>query len=99
MANETIVLYIPACRAQSGRDCFLTFSCYFFCIKTKEVNTIFKIFLTVLFLLKIRTYFLCLDAKKVTKKNQGKPERSARFALPTPHLTLRKMYFVLEEDK
>jgi hypothetical protein len=27
-------------------------------------------------------YFLCLDANKVTKKNQGKPERSARFALP-----------------
>jgi len=35
-------------------------------------------------------YFLCLDAKKVTKKNQGKPERSARFALPTPHIALRK---------
>jgi hypothetical protein len=38
-------------------------------------------------------YFLCLDAKKVTKKNQGKPERSARFALPTPHIPLRKMLF------
>jgi hypothetical protein len=32
-------------------------------------------------------YFLCLDAKKVTKKNQGKPERSARFAVPEPHIT------------
>jgi hypothetical protein len=34
------------------------------------------------------------DAKKVTKKNQGKPDRSARFALPTPHITLRKKFFV-----
>ena len=25
-------------------------------------------------------YFLWLDPKKVTKKDQGKPERSARFA-------------------
>jgi hypothetical protein len=32
-------------------------------------------------------YFLCLDTKKVTKKNQGKPERSARFALPTQHIS------------
>jgi len=32
-------------------------------------------------------YFLCLDAKKVTKKNQGKPDRSALFALPSPHIS------------
>jgi hypothetical protein len=30
----------------------------------------------------VSIYFLCLDAKKVTKKNQGKHERSARFAVP-----------------
>jgi len=36
-------------------------------------------------------YFLSLDRKKVAKKDQGKPERSARFALPPPHIPLLKM--------
>jgi len=43
-------------------------------------------------------YFLCLDAKKVTKKNQGKPERSALFALPTPHYA-SKMHALCKKIK
>jgi hypothetical protein len=53
-------------------------------------------------LIEIDTFFVpdCVGAgfetKKVTKpagrqagKNQDKPDRSARFVLPTPHITLR----------
>jgi hypothetical protein len=40
---------------------------------------------------------MCLDAKKVTKKNQGKPDRSARFALPSPHISLRKMFSIYKK--
>jgi hypothetical protein len=32
-------------------------------------------------------YFLCLDAKKVTKKDQGQHEGSARLSGPTPHIS------------
>ena len=32
-------------------------------------------------------YFLCLDTKKVTKKNQGQPDRSARLSLPPAPFT------------
>ena len=45
------------------------------------------------FCVDIVLYFLCLDAKKVTKKDQGKPDRSARFALPSPHFRLRRMHW------
>jgi hypothetical protein len=38
----------------------------------------------------VAPYFLCLDAKKVTKKNQGQPETLRAFVRLTPHITLRK---------
>ncbi|CAN5801896.1 hypothetical protein BH10BAC2_BH10BAC2_41040 [soil metagenome] len=31
-------------------------------------------------------YFLCIDAKKVTKKNQGQHDRSAHLSGPAPHI-------------
>jgi hypothetical protein len=37
-------------------------------------------------------YFLCLDAKKVTKKNQGQPETLRAFVQLTPHISLRKYF-------
>jgi hypothetical protein len=41
--------------------------------------------------LQIAIYVLCLDAKKVTKKNQGQPETLRAFFRHTPHIALRKM--------
>jgi len=37
-------------------------------------------------MLKVFPYFLCLDAKKVTKKNQGQPETLRAFVRPKPHI-------------
>jgi len=35
--------------------------------------------------------FFCLNTKEnKQRKSQGKPERSARFALPSPHIPIRK---------
>ena len=70
-----------------------------FCVKTKKYKTIFKTFSLYFFSWMIALYFLCLDAKKVTKKNQGQPETLRAFVRLTPRLTLRKKYFVLQEDK
>ena len=68
---------------------FLDFLVLFYQEKSTEKNIYPNIVL----------YFLCLDAKKVTKKNQGKPERSARFVLPAPHITLRKMFLLNKKMK
>ena len=41
-------------------------------------------------LLNIDLYFLCLDAKKVTKKNQGQPEPSGRLSAHATYLASTK---------
>ena len=45
------------------------------------------------FLSKHCSYFLCLDAKKVTKKNQGQPETLRAFVRLTLHISLQKNEF------
>jgi len=47
----------------------------------------------------VSLYFLSLDRKKVAKKDQGKPDCSARFALQTPHISLQKKLFDLNKDE
>jgi len=46
-------------------------------------------------LLNIDLYFLRLDAKKVTKKNQGQPETLRAFVVLTPHILLRQNEFAI----
>jgi len=46
-------------------------------------------------LLNIDLYFLRLDAKKVTKKNQGQPETLRAFVVLTPHILLPQNEFAI----
>jgi len=38
-------------------------------------------------------YFFCLDAKEVTRKNQGQHDRSAHLSGPAPHIAFLFLFW------